>query len=210
MRHNRILHTCFRFILSRLPSFHLSCLPAFLLIVFLSNQFACQSTMICVSVCLCLSVSLSVCLSLCLCALLLTVFFYFCLPVCVSVCCVTLRFCWDFSEASVRTCLAVHLETWLTTFRLSSWEFQSKQRYQTKPERESLGKGAIEGMKKSFALYHLLSLIVQAFFLILLHLFTKCNRGFFIFRLSLCIPITFRGVQRSCLSSLWSSNLSVG
>ena len=104
MRHNRILHSCFRFILSRPPSFYLSCLPAFLLIVFLSNQFACQSTMICVSVCLCLSVTLSVCLSLCLCALLLTVFFFFCLPVCVSVCCVTLCFCWDFSEASARTC----------------------------------------------------------------------------------------------------------
>ena len=191
-------------------SFLLSFLSASLSSYRLSFQPVCLSVYNDLCVCLSMSVCHSICVFVSLSVRPSAYRLFFCLPVCVSVCCVTLRFCWDFSEASVRTCLGVHVETWLTTFRSSSWDFQSKQRYQTKRERESLGKGAIERMKKSFALYHLLSLIVQDFCLILLHFFTKCNRGFFIFRLSLCIPITFRGVQRSCLSSLWSSNLSVG
>ena len=75
-------------------------------------------------------------------------------------------------------------------------------------ERDYLG----EKSNQREELYCPLSSLVthHASLLFLLHLFTKCNIGFFIFRLSLCIPITFRDVQRSCLSSPWSSNQNVG
>ena len=121
----------------------------------------------------CLPVCLSVCLSACLPAWLSS--YHFSLqPVCLSVCLsgYPLFFLPSFLRPSARIFLMdenAFEPAWVSTrkhdwlfYRLSSWDFQPNRDFKQNLREFPLGKRAIREIK-SFALYALLSLIVQAF-----------------------------------------------